>query len=426
MEFIENIDELEYENFVSNHEKSHFMQSYYFGIIMKKKNFKPHYVGLKENGKLVATALLLEKKLFSKFCYFYVPRGFTIDYNNQTLLEEFTNYLKKYLKKKNAVFLKIDPDIKRFDLDQDGNILSNENELIKRLKKLSYKLLKYKDDFRSTEQPRFTFRLDLTKSKEEISQGMHATTRKILNKGNLYDLDLYIGNKEDIPLFMITMKDTAKRENISCFKEDYYETFYSILNSHDLADLYVVKVNISKLKKIYDDRINELNLKIESLKNTENKNIQKSKNKINEYQNELNRYLKDINVINDIKEDELVLSSIITVKYANKVWTVHGGNTNQLRFLNSNYLLYNQIILDAKDNGYELIDFFGTIGRNTNSKNENITGIHSFKKRLGGEYYEFIGEFVLVNNKVLYLLYRVIVPLRRKIINYMLRRKKND
>jgi len=426
MEFIENIEEKEYEKFVKKHQKSHFMQSYYFGTIMKKKNFKPNYVGMKENGKLVAAALILEKRLIKKYCYFYSPRGFIIDFNNEELLSEFTKHLKKFMKKKHAIFLKIDPDLKRHDLDADGNILSDENPVINTLKNLSYKHLKYADDFKTTEQPRFTFRLDLKDSMENINQRMHNTTKKILNKGNIYNLDINIGTKEDIPSFMITMRETAKRENIACSSEEYYSLFYDTLNKQNMSDLYVVKTNVTNLNKIYDEKINEINNKINELDNLQNKNIKKTENKKKEYQSELERCIKEKLLINEINEEEIILSSIITVKYNNKVWTVHGGNSTNLRFLNSNYTLYHQIIMDAHKDGYELIDFFGTMGTNENKTNESIKGIHSFKKRLGGEYTEFVGEFVLIGNKLLYTMYTKLIPLWRKLNNFILRRKNND
>ena len=53
MEFIENLDKQEYEDFVSNHEKGHFLQSYSWGEFAKKeKKLIPHYVGIKNNEKL--------------------------------------------------------------------------------------------------------------------------------------------------------------------------------------------------------------------------------------------------------------------------------------------------------------------------------------------------------------------------------------
>ena len=93
MEFVTKINEKEYEKFVASHKKGHFMQSYYWGEVMRNKNFTPHYVGIKKDNKLIATALLLEKKMFKKLSYFYVPRGFVMDYSDFKLLEFFTKKL---------------------------------------------------------------------------------------------------------------------------------------------------------------------------------------------------------------------------------------------------------------------------------------------------------------------------------------------
>ena len=47
MNFIENIEKKRYEEFVKNHPKSHFLQSYAWGEFAKKeKNLTPHYVGI--------------------------------------------------------------------------------------------------------------------------------------------------------------------------------------------------------------------------------------------------------------------------------------------------------------------------------------------------------------------------------------------
>jgi len=414
MIFIEKIEEIEFENFVYNHPtKSHFMQSYYFGQISKAKGFIPHYVGVKENGKLIASALLLQKKLFGKFSYFYSPRGFVLDYTNYELIEFFTNSIKKYVKNHGSIFVAIDPDIQLQKLDIDGNIIQNtpnNHSLVDQLKSVGYKHLGFNKNFENRE-PRYTFRLDLTPSIEEIHKNMHATTRKILNKGNQYELNLYLGNINNIKDFYFTMEQTGIRENIKPFAIAYYENFYSIFNSHNMSDLYVVKVNIADLIQQYENKINSIKSDIKNLENLKNQN--KSKNLASEYNNQLNKLQQDLEKIKTVNETELTLSSIITVKYGNKVWTVHGGNCNQLRELNANYLIYDKIICDAKEQGFKIIDFFGTTG--ADSDNNAIHGIHLFKKRLGGEYTEFIGEFHLITNKLMYFAYTKILPLYRKI-----------
>ena len=59
MEFVENVCEKEYTEFVINHPKSHFLESYEWGEVSKLRGLIPHYVGLKDNKHLVGTALIL-------------------------------------------------------------------------------------------------------------------------------------------------------------------------------------------------------------------------------------------------------------------------------------------------------------------------------------------------------------------------------
>lgn len=416
MNFIENVEKKEYEEFVKNHPKSHFMQSYYWGEVMKHKNFTPHYVGIKKDGKLIATALLLKKHLLKNYCYFYAPRGYILDYDNLDVIEYFTKSLKEYGKKHHALFIKIDPDIKLHNLDLDGNVVGELNRmpLIDFLKKLGYRHMGFNKQF-TGEQPRFTFRLNLDDDFNSIYGRIHPTTRKILNKGNQYNLDMYIGDETDIDDFYQTMIDTAEREHLKKTPISYYQNFYTILNQYDMSDLYIVKVKIEDLKKTYQNRIDDIHLEIDTLNKTEYKNEKKKENLMNDLNKKLEHAEQEMEEINSIQKDEVILSSIITVKYGNKVWTIHGGNSNVLRELNSNYLLYYQIIKDAHSNGYKVIDFFGTSGEANPDKSNPIYGIHNFKKRLGGEYTEFIGEFDFVIHPFLYFSYKKLLPIYRKI-----------
>ena len=251
MEFIEELSEKEYEEFVSNAPKTHFMQSYAFGQVRKMKGFIPHYVGLRDGKKLVCAALLLEKKLIFSYSYYYVPRGYVIDYDNFQLLDEFTSCLKSFAKKNHAIFIKIDPDIKRWNLNGEGERVGdfNNNSLIEHLKNIGYRHRGFNKGFEA-EQPRFTFRLNLERTIDEIFKNFHPTTRKILNKGNKYQLEIYKGGMDDIEDFYETMKETAKREGILQAPLSYYKTFYEEFNRDGHSDLYVAKVNVEKLKQI--------------------------------------------------------------------------------------------------------------------------------------------------------------------------------
>lgn len=408
----------EYIEYIDSCKNVHFMQSYEFGNIRKLKKFNPIYVALvDEKDNILCSALLLEKKLPMNYSYYYVPRGYTIDYDNFELLDSFTKELKSFAKKNKCIFIKIDPAIKLHNLDIDGNIVGEYNnfELVNHLKKIGYKHHGFNKMFEN-EEPRFTFRLGLDDGFDNIYSRFHDTTRKILNKNNQYELDIKKGDISDIEDFYITMIETAKREGILQASIDYYREFYKEFNQNNRSDLYIARVDIKKLKEIFNKKISSIEEEIRLLDTSDKYvNSSKNKNKKNELLNQLNRLNKDYSEIKDMKDEVIPLASIITVKYKDMVWTVHGGNNSVLMNLNANYLVYYEIIKDSYNEGYKCVDFFGTTGIANPDKSNPIYGIHNFKKRLGGEYTEFIGEFDLVVNKFMYFIFRKFVPILRKI-----------
>lgn len=410
MRFEINIDKNEFEKFVLNHpSKSHFMQSTYFGKISEFKHFKPHYVGVLKDNILVAAALVLEKAHKSKFSYLYIPRGYVMDFNDKDVLEFMTKNIRVFAKSRHAFFVKMDPDIKLHDLDPEGNVLGNDNyKLVKSFKALGYKQKVLNKNFESN-QPRYTFRLDITPSIDDIKKNFHSTTRKIIAKGMPDYLSIYKSNNE-YESFYKTMKETASRENINIMPIDYYETYHKVFNKKGLSDLYICKVDINKLIDHYNQTIINVDHQLLELSYTKNRNVEKTENLKKDLYNQKEKIIRELDKTKNISEKEIVLSSIITTKYKDKVWTVHGGNLDMLRELNANYFLYYKIIEDAKNDGYSLVDFFGTTG----DVNSHVAGIHLFKKRFGGEYIEFIGEFDLVINKLLYFIYNYILPRIKK------------
>ena len=205
MKFIENINEIEFNNFVKKN-CSTFMQTSYFGEINKFKNLNYHLVGLEDNNKILATAMILEKKLIKNITYLYIPRGFVTDFNNKTIVNTFINELKKFGKKRKAIFISIDPEIILKIDNKEQNINLN-------LKNYGFKHLGFNYYFENR-QPRFTYCLNL---KDNYINNFHATTKKIYNKGNLYNLEISKGNKDNIKDFYNLMLETGIRNDVIFF-----------------------------------------------------------------------------------------------------------------------------------------------------------------------------------------------------------------
>ena len=77
--------------------------------------------------------------------------------------------------------------------------------LVNYLEKLGFKHLGFNKRFEHN-QPRYTFRLDLTQGIDNITKNLHSTTKKVINKGNLYNLEV--------------LKNDTK------YIDDFYETMY--------------------------------------------------------------------------------------------------------------------------------------------------------------------------------------------------------
>lgn len=421
MKFIENIDKKRYEEFVKGHKKCHFLQSYAWGEIQEKnRKLIPHYVGVEKDSKLVATALLLEKKLPLGYSYFYSPRGFVINFLDNELLKFFTNEIKKYAKKKKSIFIKIDPDIIINKYNNEGKVIEHSKDyekIFNNLKNLGFKHLGFTKNFEST-QPRYSFRINL---KNDIFDNFSKTTKQRINKAEKLHTKVRIGNIDDIKTFSDLMDITEKRKDFISYNYDYYKNFYEIYNKDNEMTFFVSSLNIKKVLKDYEDEKEKLQEEIGKIKNNPRKSgmlkeIISQEEKVNEYITEYKEALEKYG-------EEITLNIHVAVIYNDRAWGLYAANHNILMNSYSNYKTYYEHIKYCKEKGIKIFDQFGTIG--DLNKDNPLLGIHMFKSGFGGEYIEFIGEFDLVLNKPMYLAFTKIIPTYRKIIKKR-RKSKRD
>ena len=99
----------EYRSFLDGNPMASFMQTVELSELKKELGSKVHFVGIKENGKIIAGSMILEDKTVLGQKKFYAPRGLIVDYHNKELLRFFTEELKKYIRKHGGFILTIDP-----------------------------------------------------------------------------------------------------------------------------------------------------------------------------------------------------------------------------------------------------------------------------------------------------------------------------
>lgn len=429
MKFISNIKKETYEKFVkTNKDKSHFLQSYAWGEFAKKeKNQIPHYVGLTDDkNNLVCATLLLQKKLPLGYSYFYAPRGYVIDFTNKDLVQEFTKEITKYIKKQKAIFLKIDPDIILNEVDYQNNKINlpyDGYQILNDLKDIGFKHLGFTKNFELF-QPRYTFRIDLDNPLEEIEEKFNKTTKQRIKKADEVEVEVTIGTSKDVKDFFELMKITENRKDFVSHNLSYYESLYKIWNKDNCCNIFFGKVNINKILKKYKQKEKELQDELETLNNiTSPSKSQNTKKK--ELERQLTKLKSDIDKYSsDLKKygETIILNAHFIIEYGNKAWVLYAGNHNILSETGANYKVYKTHLEYCHNKGLKIYDQFGTIG---DLKEDNpLYGLHDFKKKFGGDYIEFIGEFDLITNKLMYFIFTKLVPLYRKIIKNIA--KKNN
>lgn len=437
MKFITNINPQKFNDFVSTHSKNHFLQSYEWGVFKSKSpEWSFETVGMEnDQGELVAAALVLIRFLpLIKRPFLYIPRGFVLDFTNESLLKEFTLGMKKFAKSKKAIFFKIDPDLKYVDRTTDGEITAGavcNDALIQSLKNLNYKHLGFTQDFDSSIQPRYTFRLDLTPSEKELLQGCHSKTRYNLKIAQKKGIEIIEGTREDLKKFEEIMRVTGERDGFLTRPLTYFEDMYDTLAPHNMCKLYLAKLNtgqaLASLKQDLEQTQATIAQLTAQLENTDlnEKKRQKTLNKLEPEKNKLQNIAQQLEEVEKLYQkhpDGITMSGILNTYFGNKAWYLYGASDNVYREFMPNYLIQWQALTEAKEAGYEIYDFFGISGKTDES--DPLYGLYRFKKGFGGDFTEFIGEFDYVISPLGYFAWTKLLPQFKK-FKKRLRQKKH-
>ncbi|MBR2670947.1 MAG: peptidoglycan bridge formation glycyltransferase FemA/FemB family protein [Lachnospiraceae bacterium] len=407
MTFITDTDITRYEDFVRNHPtKSHFMQSAAWGELNKEARGMDYRLVSLENdsGDICAAALLLIKKPPVFPAYIYCPRGFVLDYHDSSLLREFTEHVVAFGRSIGAMYIKIDPDIELREILRDGSSdPDGPDGTYARNNILACGFVPNGDrKVFGGRQPRFTFRIDLTGTESEIRKRVTGNVMKNIRKGNeYYPCSIRIGDEKDIPDLHRLVTLTGERDDFVGYSLQYYEDLYRVLARHNMVKLYVGTAYPSEIR----DSLIKRKTDIEKALLTYKKEA-----KINEAHIMLERLENEIALFSGYAEkypDGEVISVHFVVKYGKHEWAVHAGSAGVMNETFLNNRVYWQKIMDAKADGAEWIDQFGTVGDPDNSP---LRSLHEFKRQFGGRYMEFIGEFDYILKPFWYKLYYEMLP----------------
>jgi len=416
MEWIESLSPQEHDSFVNQHENGSFMQNSEWGIFKSRYDWKPTFVGMKKDEELVASAMILFRKipgLPAKIAY--APRGFVLDYENKTLLKDFSQSVLSYCKKNQAAFFRMDPVIRRTSIDYDGKPLEGINNewLIPYMKTLSYDHQGFSLDFDGW-QPRFVFWQDIRMPEETLFNGFHKKWKYNIRLAERKGIEIVRGSREDLPRFAEMMKVTGARDGFGTRPLSYFESLIDDMNPNGKAELFLARLNAEKAiedaeKALHKEEsaLERFTTQLASAKEEEKTDKQAQlEKKINLSANRIEKLkaeLKDLHDFQMLPADQQILSGAILMTTGKKACYLYGASDNRFRDRMPNYLIQWEMMRHAQSTGAEIYDFRGVSGNL--SPDHPLFGLYRFKRGFQGEFVEYIGEFDAVLKPLSYWLF---------------------
>ena len=387
------ITEKEYREFWEDHPLKTFLSAPEISKLRKQSNWDTYYVGVKENRKIIAAAMLLaHKRHFNKY-EFYSPRGYLLDFKNEELVNFFTLELKKYIKDKKGYVLRIDPYVIYKERDIDGNIVEdgeNNEKVVENLLKLGFNKVPVEDK----EQVGWMFSLGLEgKTEEQIMKEMKPNTRNQIRKTEKFGIEVNEIGYDELDRFQHIMEETSKRKGFSNRKLSYYQEMYNLFHDRNEVKFFITELNLKKYVKGLEAERKEKENKINSLTDAKYNDGEK-KNLTNEIAS-IDKRIKESNeIIEKNNGNEVItLSGSMFMLIKPEIIYLSSGNYEEYLKFNSQYLIQWELIKYGIENGFKKHNFYG-IPEDINTHPKDY-GIYEFKRGFNGYVEELIGEFAL-------------------------------
>ena len=221
-----------WEDFLKEIEEKTFLQSWAWGEFQKAMEEKVWRLGIIENEKLIAVALIILVKA-KRGSFLLVPHGPLIkqdtryktqDANKKTqILKILLKELKEIAKEEKASFIRINPTWERAE------------ENAQAFKNLGFK------DAPIHIHPEATWQLDVMPPEEELLKNMRKTTRYLIRKA---ERDKNIGiiqsrDIKDVELFSQLHREVSVRQNFIPFSLKYLKNEFSAFQKDDQISLFI-------------------------------------------------------------------------------------------------------------------------------------------------------------------------------------------
>lgn len=400
------LTEQEHDDFVKAHDRGDLLQLSSWAAVKEKNGWSSERIAVAKDGKTTGVALLLFKhvpKLPITLCY--APRGFVVDYDDIPSLQALTEEARIVAKSKQAIAIKVDPNI---DRDEVPGLLTEMTEL-------GFKHKGYGGGF-DYAQPRFTMETNLIPSEKDIFSKFHHKFRYNVRLAERKGIVCTEVGREGLKTFADLMKVTGERDGFAIRGLDYFENLYDCLQPGG-ARLFLTKLEPKLALDQQLATLEKARRELEKInRSLEKETIEKKRvSLVNRQKQTSDQIDKAQGALPELEElykkypDGLILSGGLLTLAGRRSYYLYGASSNEFREFMPNHLMQWTMMQAAKASGAERYDFGGVSG--STEPDDEYAGLYAFKSGWGSDMIEKVGEFDLVLNRPLYFALETGLPL---------------
>lgn len=398
----------QFDKYASSHRYRNYYQSSQYANVMVKFGYHAQFLGIaSDDNKLLGATLIIYKDAFMGNKIAYAPRGILFDYENEENVKELVKVLKKTLSKEGIMLLRIDPYIPLNIKDNEGNTMNFNNKGTNIIENLTKSGFKYKGQtlYFETEKPRWEALVLLQRDIRDIFNKIDKRTRNKLRRATNAGVEIIKDNNKDID---ILYKFVSKKEKKPI---NYFKTISN--NFGNNIDIYHAKLNTETFlinsRRNYEKEIEFNETLAEKIQDTylDPKDRETYLNKKMESDKLITTYKNNLLKATDLLKnnpDGIYIGSIMAIKYDNAAYLFTEGIDDEYGYLNAATLMKWQLIEDYNNQGMKYLNLNGIVG-DFNNQNE-YSGLNESKLGFNSIVTEYIGEFDIVLNNIMYSWYQ--------------------
>ena len=354
-----------------------------------------------ENGEMKAAAMVLLQSAARIFREAFIPRGFLLDWNNEELIQEFSNALKSYLASEKVLYISMSPYLAMQERDENGDLVEgvmNDEAAADYLRKAGWTVVRAKQGYDETQDASWMSVLDLRgKTADQLLKEMDQQTRWSINRAGKFDLIVEKTDSwENLEAFAKMMKHTGERNGFHTDDADYYKKILDAFQ--DQAELVLCWFDaprfISSQQKLYDQAKADLEVCEEKLAEMPNSKKFVKKKKVSLEAMELaEKKMQEAKDLEAKHGSRILLAGSLFLSAGNEMTYLTSGAYGDFMQYNAPYLIHMHQIRKAIERGLDFYNFYGISGYF--HKDEPGYSLFAFKKGFGCKIVELMGQAYL-------------------------------